>query len=147
MRSRARSAGPSLAALVVLVPLLVLWGCAAGRPLGSPSPMLADSGAESVPDADEAALGADSALLVADALEACETARAFWQQGDLEAALDALDLAYELLLQLPDDPSVGRQKEDLRHLISRSARRGTVAHVHRAPLSVLSNSVVAMAPI
>lgn len=92
--------------------------------------MLADSSAESVPDADEAALGADSALLVADALEACETARAFWQQGDMEAALDALDLAYELLLQLPDDPSVARQKEDLRHLISRR-----VVEIYRSRLT------------
>jgi membrane-bound lytic murein transglycosylase D len=42
-----------------------------------------------------------------------------WQQGEIEEALATLDLAYELLLKIPDDPSLIQQKEDLRHLISR----------------------------
>jgi membrane-bound lytic murein transglycosylase D len=60
----------------------------------------------------------ETALLVAEALEACESARVSWQQGNIEAALDTLDLAYELLLQIPDDPSALQQKADLRHVIS-----------------------------
>ena len=61
----------------------------------------------------------DSAPLVAEALEACESAETLWQQGDLEGSFARLDLAYELLLQVPDDPSLIQQKDDLRHLISR----------------------------
>ena len=36
----------------------------------------------------------------------------------------------ELLLQLPDDPSVAREKEDLRHLISRR-----VVEIYRSRLT------------
>jgi membrane-bound lytic murein transglycosylase D len=60
----------------------------------------------------------DPAHLVTEALEASESARVFWQEGDIDAALAALDRGYELLLQIPDKPSTIQQKEDLRHLIS-----------------------------
>jgi len=59
-----------------------------------------------------------SASLVADALEACASAAELRQQGDLDGSLATLDLAYDLLLQIPDDPSLIQQKDDLRHLIS-----------------------------
>jgi membrane-bound lytic murein transglycosylase D len=72
----------------------------------------------------------DPAVLVAEALEACESARVFWQQGDTEAALATLDLGYELLLQIPNDPSWTQQKEDLRHLIS-----SRVVEMHRLRLT------------
>ena len=62
----------------------------------------------------------DPAILAAEALETCESARIFWEEGDIEEALAALDRAYELLLEIPDDdPDIVQQKEDLRHLISR----------------------------
>jgi membrane-bound lytic murein transglycosylase D len=103
----------SLCAFVVLALILALTGCA----------HLADPGSEPALDADARALvgGGETnpETLVAEALEACESARVSWQQGDIEAAFTTLDLAYELLLKLPDDPSVIQQKEDLRHLISR----------------------------
>ncbi len=88
----------------------------------SPQHAFTESGDESALDADARAIAAgeaDPAILVAEALESCESARTFWQQGDIDAALATLDLAYELLLKIPDDPSVIQQKEDLRLLISR----------------------------
>lgn len=60
----------------------------------------------------------DGAALVTEALEACESANDLWQRGELDASLATLDLAYELLLQIPDDPGLIQQKDDLRQLIS-----------------------------
>ncbi len=62
-------------------------------------------------------------LLVTDALETCGAARVLFEQGNTDAALSrlvTLDLAYEMLLQMPaGDPKLVQEKEDLRHLISR----------------------------
>ncbi len=60
----------------------------------------------------------DGAALVSEALEACESANDLWQRGELDASLATLDLAYDLLLQIPDDPGLIQQKDDLRQLIS-----------------------------
>lgn len=56
-----------------------------------------------------------------EALDFCEAAQVFWQNGELENALDALDKAYSLILTVePDDPAkMVQQKEDLRFLISK----------------------------
>jgi len=56
-----------------------------------------------------------------EALDFCEAAQAFWQNGELESALEALDKAYSLILTVePDDPAkLVQQKEDLRFLISK----------------------------
>ena len=56
-----------------------------------------------------------------EALDFCEAAQAFWQNGELESALEALDKAYSLILTVePDDPAKWvQQKEDLRFLISK----------------------------
>lgn len=56
-----------------------------------------------------------------EALDFCEAAQEFWQNGELESALEALDKAYSLILTIePDDPAkVVQQKEDLRFLISK----------------------------
>ena len=56
-----------------------------------------------------------------EALDFCEAAQAFWQNGELENALEALDKAYSLILTVePDDPDkMVQQKEDLRYLISK----------------------------
>jgi membrane-bound lytic murein transglycosylase D len=56
-----------------------------------------------------------------EALVFCESAQAFWQNGELENALEALDKAYSLILTVePDDPAkMVQQKEDLRFLISK----------------------------
>jgi membrane-bound lytic murein transglycosylase D len=56
-----------------------------------------------------------------DALELCQLSQDFWQQGELENALDALDRAYALILSVDtsDQPKLIQQKEDLRFMISK----------------------------
>ncbi len=55
------------------------------------------------------------------ALELCESAQAFWEAGDLESALNELDIAYATILDLDlkDQPELNQQKEDLRYMIAK----------------------------
>jgi len=55
------------------------------------------------------------------ALEFCQASYDFWEQGDLDNAIDALDQAYSLILKVnPDqDPEILQQREDLRFTISK----------------------------
>ncbi len=56
-----------------------------------------------------------------EALDFCEVAQSFWQKGELENALDALDKAYSLILNVDtrQDAKLIQQKEDLRFMISK----------------------------
>jgi membrane-bound lytic murein transglycosylase D len=56
-----------------------------------------------------------------EALELCEVSQDFWQQGELENALEALDRAYALILSVDTSnrPKLIQQKEDLRFMISK----------------------------
>ncbi len=56
-----------------------------------------------------------------EALDFCEVAQSFWQKGELDNALDALDKAYSLILDVDtrQDAKLIQQKEDLRFLISK----------------------------
>jgi membrane-bound lytic murein transglycosylase D len=56
-----------------------------------------------------------------DALELCELSQDYWQQGELENAIEALDRAYALILRVDttDQPKLIQQKEDLRFMISK----------------------------
>ena len=56
-----------------------------------------------------------------DALDLCQLSQDYWQQGELEKALDALDRAYALILSADtsDQPILIQQKEDLRFMISK----------------------------
>jgi membrane-bound lytic murein transglycosylase D len=56
-----------------------------------------------------------------DALYLCQLSQDYWQQGELEKALDALDRAYALILSVDtsDQPKLIQQKEDLRFMISK----------------------------
>jgi membrane-bound lytic murein transglycosylase D len=56
-----------------------------------------------------------------EALDFCEVAQTFWQKGELENALDALDRAYSLILNVDtrEDVKLIQQKEDLRFMISK----------------------------
>ncbi|MBW1865147.1 MAG: lytic transglycosylase domain-containing protein, partial [Deltaproteobacteria bacterium] len=74
-------------------------------------------------------------MILDEALGFCEAAQEFWQKGELENALEALDQAYSLILdiELEDQPQQMQQKEDLRFLISKRileiyASRNTVAN-------------------
>ena len=56
-----------------------------------------------------------------EALEYCRESQIFWQKGELDGALDALDQAYSLILGVDtqDNSKLIQQKEDLRFLISK----------------------------
>jgi membrane-bound lytic murein transglycosylase D len=56
-----------------------------------------------------------------EALDFCQTSQDFWQKGELENALEALDNAYALILKTDttNSPKLLQQKEDLRFLISK----------------------------
>jgi membrane-bound lytic murein transglycosylase D len=59
--------------------------------------------------------------LLDEALDYCEVAQTHWQKGELDKALEALDSAYELILDVDaqQDVKLIQQKEDLRFLISK----------------------------
>ena len=56
-----------------------------------------------------------------DALDLCQLSQDYWQQGELENAVDSLDRAYALILSVDttDQPKLIQQKEDLRFMISK----------------------------
>ena len=56
-----------------------------------------------------------------EALDFCQASQDFWQKGELENALEALDHAYSLILKNDTDenPKLIQQKEDLRFMISK----------------------------
>jgi len=56
-----------------------------------------------------------------EALDFCQASQDFWQKGELENALEALDHAYSLILKIDTDDTAKliQQKEDLRYMISK----------------------------
>ncbi len=62
-----------------------------------------------------------SQALLDEALDLCQVSQDFWQNGELENALDALDQAYALILKVDpsDQTKFIQQKEDLRYMISK----------------------------
>jgi membrane-bound lytic murein transglycosylase D len=56
-----------------------------------------------------------------EALVFCQAAQDFWQKGELENALEALDHAYALILEIETDDTdkLIQQKEDLRFMIAK----------------------------
>ena len=59
--------------------------------------------------------------LLDEALDLCQVSQDFWQNGELENALEALDQAYSLILNADtsDRTKLFQQKEDLRFMISK----------------------------
>jgi len=59
--------------------------------------------------------------LLDSAIDFYEIAKAFWEQGDLESALNALDESYALILEVNQDAdqTLLQQKEDLRFTIAK----------------------------
>jgi len=55
------------------------------------------------------------------ALELCESAQNFWEAGELESALNELDIAFATILDLDlkDQADLNQQKEDLRYMIAK----------------------------
>ncbi len=56
-----------------------------------------------------------------ESLDFCQASQEFWQAGELDNALESLDKAYSLILEVDtaDNPKLIQQKEDLRFLISK----------------------------
>jgi membrane-bound lytic murein transglycosylase D len=56
-----------------------------------------------------------------EALELCQLSQEYWQKGELENAVEALDRAYALILSADttESPKLIQQKEDLRFMISK----------------------------
>ncbi len=64
--------------------------------------------------------GKSNQELLDSALEFCNASNDFWEQGDLENAIDALDQSYSIILQIDpnDSPEIQQQIDDLRFTIS-----------------------------
>lgn len=80
------------------------------------------------------------------ALEFCQASYDYWEQGDLDNAIAALDQAYSLILQIDqgEDPEILQQKEDLRVTISKRiievySSRFTVANGIRKVIPLAMN--------
>ncbi|MFH1675114.1 MAG: LysM peptidoglycan-binding domain-containing protein [Pseudomonadota bacterium] len=83
------------------------------------------------------------------ALDLCEASQEFWGEGNLERAIDALDQAYILILNVDPDniPKLIQQKEDLRFMISKRileiyASRYTVLNGNHKEIPLTMNTHV-----
>jgi len=88
--------------------------------------------------------------LIDSALEFCQASNDYWERGDLDNAVSALDKAYSLILKVDvdDDPDLLQQKEDLRFTISKRlvqvyASRFTVAAGGHNAIPLVMNDYVA----
>jgi membrane-bound lytic murein transglycosylase D len=97
---------------------------------------------------DETAKLSNQELLDA-AMEYFQASNDFWEQGDLDGALDALDKSYFFILKVVknDDPEVAQQKEDLRITIAKRiaevyASRFTVANGNHKAIPLIMNKHV-----
>lgn len=83
--------------------------------------------------------------LLDSALEFCQASYDYWEQGDLDNALDALDQAYSLILKVESKaPQIVQQKDDLRVTISKRiievySSRFTVVNGNRKAIPMVMN--------
>lgn len=91
----------------------------------------------------------DAQQILDEALSTCQFAQEFWQKGELESAIKALDQAYSLMLSVNAEnaPDLLQQKEDLRYMISRRmleiyASRFTVATGNHNAIPLVMNKYV-----
>ncbi len=96
-------------------------------------------------------LGRDQELIDA-AMDSYQAGDDFWEKGELEKALDALDRAYALILEVDETAhqSVLQQKEDLRFTIAKRimevyASRFRVVNGHQNAIPLIVNSHVEQA--
>jgi membrane-bound lytic murein transglycosylase D len=87
--------------------------------------------------------------LLDSALEYAQAANDYWDRGEIDSALEALDTAYSLILNVKtnEDPNLLQQKEDLRFTISKriveiNASRFTVAAGDRNSIPLVMNDHV-----
>ncbi len=87
--------------------------------------------------------------LLDSALGFCQASNDFWEQGDLDNTINALDQAYSLILKVDPDqnPEILQQLDDLRYTIARSiiqsySSRFTVASGYNKAIPVVVNKHV-----
>jgi membrane-bound lytic murein transglycosylase D len=87
--------------------------------------------------------------LLDSALEFCQASYEFWEKGDLDNALDALDQAYSLILKVNpgQDAEILQQRDDLRITISKRivecySARFTVANGYHKAIPLVKNKHV-----
>ena len=87
--------------------------------------------------------------LLDSALEFCHASNDFWERGDLDNALDALDHAYSLILEIDpeENPEILQQRDDLRFTISKRiiqcySSRFTVANGNHTAIPLVMNTYV-----
>jgi len=81
------------------------------------------------------------------ALELCHASNDYWEQGNLENAIETLDQAYSLILKVNGNaanPEIFQQKEDIRFTISKRiievyASRISIANGHRNAIPMVMN--------
>lgn len=61
----------------------------------------------------------DDQALLDTALELTDTAQEYWEDNDIDQAIESLDQAYVLILKVPNNPKFAQQKDDLRFMISK----------------------------
>lgn len=81
------------------------------------------------------------------ALELLNNSQDYWVKGDIEMALELLDQAYALLLDVDGEQNISRQKDDLRLLISKRilaiySSRQTVTNGKRSAIPLVMNADV-----
>jgi len=91
-----------------------------GEPVEGQDPVGSEGKAENELEA-EASASQKIQTDLDEALELCQLSQDYWQQGELENAVEALDRAYALILSVDtsDQPKLIQQKEDLRFMISK----------------------------
>jgi membrane-bound lytic murein transglycosylase D len=79
-----------------------------------------DDNEESAPNAKKENGDDDEQALLDAALELTVTAQTYWEDGDMDRAMESLDQAFANILRVPgNDPKLSQQKEDLRFVISK----------------------------
>jgi len=114
-------------------------------------PEIVGSGESEIGEEEKAAPVRSTQAIIDEALDYCQVSQDFWQKGELENALEALDQAYALLLKVDiyDSPKSIQQKEDLRFMISKrileihASRKIVVNGNHKAIPIVLNKHVLA----
>ena len=113
-------------------------------------PILGDSLEKALPSEEQDAPTESDQKLLDSALEFCQASYDYWDRGDLDNALDALDQAYSLILQVnatPKEPEILQQRDDLRFTISKRiiecySSRFTVANGYHKAIPLEQNAHV-----
>jgi peptidoglycan lytic transglycosylase D len=150
----------SYRSVVLLSSLLILFGCAHPYPsavqdksaMTDEAPVLAPGPVMSAETAEPPAKkenGDPEQSALDDAQELTETAQDYWEDNDMDHAIESLDQAYALILKVPDDnPKFSQQKEDLRFMISKrimelyASRITTVKGSHNAIPMTMNDHVM-----